>query len=370
MDIRNFKLPTPPISMAFAGLLGASIISPAYGANLVSVAELETWEKGMVHNFWCSVSTPSRYQVSSHGTALLEWIKPQGSFVREGEVLAKQHTFYLEREVKTLELELAAAKITQEYEQRELRRLKKLSMEVLSEFDLQEQENKFKLAELNVKQLQQKLEASRYQLAHFEHKAPVSGVIVEMHVEPGQSITQGQLMATIEPSEQRELKCQLPVDKYRAFSGVAGLMNATYRTKDNQSLHYLRGNHIANKEAQVINFILGYEANPGQDSLVGERVSVELSQHRAGLASIPYDALEITNNGYFVWYLRGDQTVDRQSVDVLFNVQDKAIVRTKLAPGNQVITTGKRGLTVGDKVKVEQSNSLMAQQNLEDGYES
>ncbi|WP_125783122.1 efflux RND transporter periplasmic adaptor subunit [Pseudoalteromonas rubra] len=358
---------TKKLGVGLLCLLSANVVN---AASLVSVAEVEAWEKGMVQRFWCNVSTPNRYQISSHGNALLEWIKPIGSYVKQGEVLAQQQTYYLQRDVNTLELELAAANIEKDYERTELSRLQKLDRQVLSEFALQEQENKFKLAELKAKQLQQKLETSLYRLAHLAHQAPVDGVVVEMHVEPGESISQGQLLATIEPTEQRELQCQLPVKKYHELSGVAGLMSASYTLQDNGTLHYLRGNQIAATEKQVVNFILGFDAHQGSKPLVGERTLVEMSLPTSGLASVPYDALEITSGGYYIWHVKEDQSVDRLPVEMLFNINDKAIVRTQLVPGNQVITTGKRGLSVGDTVKVEQSPELMANQTAEGRYES
>ncbi|MAD90539.1 MAG: hypothetical protein CMK64_12600 [Pseudoalteromonas sp.] len=353
----------------FLSALGIStaIGSIAQAANLVSVAKVGEWEQGMVRDVWCKSISPNFQKISSHSASELEWIKPIGSYVEKGEVIASQNAFYLKKDLKILKLDLEVAEIEHLYEQREMARISALQNKLVTQQELAIQKTKVQLSSAKVKKLKEEVEVLSYRLDKASHIAQVNGVITEVKVEPGQSISSGELLAVIQPEANKELSCELPVKVYHQVAGIKGLFSAQYQTHNNHTLSYKRGNHISDPTKQVINFILGFKELQTSPFLVGERVKVSMSVKSSNLTQVPYDALEITNDGYYVWRVNTESTVDKMAVELVYSKDAMAIVRSELNPGEQVITTGKKGLKPSDKVEVDGVQQVIASDDVNKG---
>ena len=358
--MRTYKAYTGTLLLKTIFVLSALCVSASSeAANLVSVTSVETWNKGLTHQLWCQVSTPNLYKISSHGNAHLDWVKPVGSFVNKSDMVAQQKNFYLENEIKILGFDISTAELTLAFEDKEYKRISTLQNNLISASQLETQLNKVHKAELALKRMQQELSVARYRLEHFNHQSVIDGQIIEVFAEPGQMVAEGQLIATIQPTRGKELKCELPVDVYKQFSGIHGLKKAEYQSSDQVKFNYLRGNQIFDQHKQVVTIYLNTELATQETMLVGERVTVEMRQGSNDFVRLPYDALDISSDGYYVWSVKSDKTVLKKEISIISNVRDAVIVQGELLPGEKVIISGKSGLKNGGKVEVDSEPELV-----------
>ncbi|MBQ4839046.1 MULTISPECIES: efflux RND transporter periplasmic adaptor subunit [Pseudoalteromonas] len=329
----------------------------AYAEKQVMVAEVKDWQQGATIPLWCHARALHKFHITSHSEAQLKWIKPRGSYVEQGEVIALQDAYYLAKQKELLELDLQTAKLTFQLEQSEYQRLQDLSRDHTSEQQLMLRANKVKAAQLAKHRLKSQLSVISHKIEKLSHTAPISGQIIQIDAQPGQFLSQGELLAIIEPQQAQELSCDMPMHAYQAIGGGQGLKLATFNAVGLSAMHFLRGSKISSENKQVVNFILGYDMTPEVGLLVGESKKVHISMEQENLTQIPHDALQIDSANQFVWRLTNGVRVERIKAEVVYHLRDQVVVRSALKVGEKVVTVGKQGLNEQDLVEVSEWNA-------------
>jgi len=76
----------------------------------IKTEKVTSWDHGEQVLLYCAVDIPFRNQISSYADAELLWIVPEGSLIKEGDLLAKQDDFHLSQKRKMLDIRIAGTK--------------------------------------------------------------------------------------------------------------------------------------------------------------------------------------------------------------------------------------------------------------------
>lgn len=158
--------------------------------------------------------------------------------------------------------------------------------------------------------------------------SPISGVITQRTVEPGQTVAVGQTLVEIVNPNQLELKAQLPLEQSQALSVGAEIeFQLTGSTKKYQA-KLTRLSPIADQASRQIEFYATpLQQLPSQS--IGAFIEGNIQQPLAvsGLA-IPLSAIQNMNQKASVWVVR-NQKIIQQPIEILHqdHAQNQAIVK-------------------------------------------
>ena len=335
------------VTVILSSFLASSFV---YAENpLVSVVDVTGWEKGASHTLYCQVQTANTYQLSSHSSARLNWVLPEGSLVKKGQLIASQDEYYLKNQINRLQLDVQSASAQEEFTAMELERLSSLNKQLVSSSALHDIARQSKQALLNKKMLQQELEEATYRLKMLKHYAPVNGQILAMQAQLGENLDAGQNVIQIQPSDDKELACEISLGKYRQANQ---LIDANFLFANAIALKLDRQSISLNASSQTLKLFLQPVNRDQALMLIGERIPVSVSSKMPKLTRIPHDALEVGDDGYYTWRLTSDDKVNRIKIDIISSQENHFIVKSELIHGDKVVTFGKQGLTDSQQVEV------------------
>jgi len=316
---------------------------------LVEVAKVESWNHGASHTIHCEVETPNTYLLSSHNSARLSWALPEGTQVTQGQLIAEQDGYYITQSIERLKIEVKSAEVQQEYTASEYKRIRSLNeQELVSSSRLNDMQRLSVQANLSKRKLDQQLQELRHREKNLQHYAPVNGQILSMESQPGEYLADGQTILKLQPIDNKELICELPLKKYRQHNQ---LNNAKFTLNDNIELMLDRRTISLKEDSQTLALYLRADKSTQQALLLGERLQVVVSYHSTDISRVPHDALELAGDAYYVWKLSGDQRVNRLAVAIVSTQNNYFLVKSPLQGGDHVITFGKQGLAEQQQVK-------------------
>jgi RND family efflux transporter MFP subunit len=317
---------------------------------LVEVAKVESWNHGATHTIHCEVETPNTYLLSSHNTARLKWALPEGTPVTHGQLIAEQDGYYIAQSIERLEIEIESADVQQKYTASEYKRIRSLNEKnLVSSSRLNDMHRLSIQANLSKKKLEQQLQVLKHREKKLKHFAPVNGQIHSMESQPGEYLADGQTILKLQPIDNKELICELPLKKYRQHNK---LNTANFTLAGNNDLTLDRSTIFLKEDSQTLALYLRTDEHTQQTLLLGERLQVVVSYHSQGISRVPHDALELADDAYYVWKLNNDQSVHRLTVDIISTQNDYFLVRSPLQGGDHVVTFGKQGLAEKQQVKL------------------
>ena len=325
---------------------------------LVQVGKVKSWQAGRQQQMYCKVQAPHHFQVASQGDAQLLWRMPVGSEVAEGQLLAEQDGFYLERRVARLTAELASAGIQADFSVREFERLRSLDQQQLvSPSQLNDLARASKQAKLTVERLAEELKEAKYRLAHLKHYAPVTGQILAVQAQPGEHLSVGQRIVSILPAADQELLCEWPLAQYRQITAIEQVRFSLDGLPDNPvALTLARISRQLAEATQTVQVYLRPKEGAVTGWLTGERLQVTAAVDAPELSRVPYDAVSQAEAGHFVWRLDAEHKVDKLPVRVVATREQHFLVESTLKAGDLVVTLGKRGLTPAQQVRPATGN--------------
>jgi len=319
-------------------------------SKLVEVAKVESWNNGATHTIHCEVKTPNTYLLSSHNTARLKWALPEGSQVIRGQLIAEQDGYYIAQSIKRLEIEIESADVQQKYTTSEYKRIRLLNEQnLVSPSRLNDMYRLSIQANLSKEKLEQQLQELQHREKKLQHFAPVNGQIHSMESQPGEYLADGQTILNLQPIDNKELICELPLKKYRQHNK---LKTAKFTLDGDYDLTFDRRTLFLNEDSQTLAIYLHADESRQQALLLGERLQVVVSYQSQGISRVPHDALELAGDAYYVWKFNDDQSVNRLSVDIISTHNDYFLVNSPLQGGDNVVTFGKQGLAEKQQVKL------------------
>lgn len=353
--MRNNNLPFSLTSVATTCkyLSRLIILVPTFVAaetiKLVEVAKVESWDHGASHTIHCEVETPNTYLISSHNSARLTWVLPEGTQVTTGQLIAEQDGYYIAQSIERLKIEIDSANVQQEYAASEYKRIRSLNKKnLVSSSHLNDMQRLSIQASLSKRKLEQQLQELQYRENNLQHFAPVNGQILNMESQPGEYVADGQTILKLQPVDNKELICELPLKKYRQHNQ---LNSAKFTLSDKTTLTLDRSSVALKEDSQTLGLYLRADKNTQQSLLLGERLQVVVSYHSQDISRVPHDALELADDAYYVWKLNDDQRVNRLAVAIVSTQNNYFLVKSPLQGGDQVITFGKQGLAEKQQVK-------------------
>jgi len=325
---------------------------------LVEVAKVESWNHGASHTIHCEVETPNTYLISSHNSARLTWALPEGTQVTHGQLIAEQDSYYITQSIERLKIEIESANVQQQYTAAEYKRILSLNKNnLVSSSRLNDMQRISIQASLSKRKLEQQLQELRHREKNLKHFAPVNGQILNMESQPGEYVADGQTILRLQPIDNKELICELPLKKYRQHNQ---LNTAKFTLSDNIDLTLDRNTISLNEDSQTLELYLHAEKNIQHTLLLGERVQVVVSYHAQDISRVPHDALELANDAYYVWKLNDEQRVNRLAVSIVSTQNNYFLVKSPLQGGDHVITFGKQGLAEKQQVKFNLDSNMEA----------
>ena len=358
MKHNSLQIPLTLIARKYKYISLFVMLFPAVAAaatiKLVEVAKVEPWSQGAAHTIYCEVDTPNIYLLSSHNSARLTWALPEGSQVTHGQLIAEQDGYYITKNIERLKIDIESASVQQGYTAAEYQRIQLLNEESLvSTSRLNDMYRLSIQADLSKKKLVQQLEELQYRKKNLQHFAPVNGQILKLKSQPGEYLSDGQTILKLQPIENKELICELPLKKYRQHNQ---LNTAKFTLNGNNDLTLDRSAISLKEDSQTLALYLRADKSMKQTLLLGERLQVVVSYLTQDISRVPHDALELADDGYYVWKLNDTQRVNRLAVDIVSTQNDYFLVKSPLQGGDQVVTFGKQGLAEKQQVKFNLNN--------------
>ena len=317
---------------------------------LVEVATVENWRHGATHTIHCEVETPNTFLLSSHNSARLKWTLPEGTKVIKGQLIAEQDGYYISQRIERLKVEIESADVQQAYTAAEYQRIRSLNEQnLVSSSRLNDMQRLSIQARLSKKKLAQQLQELQYREDNLQHFSPVNGQILSLVSQPGEYLADGQTILKLQPLDNKELVCELPLKKYRQHNQ---LNTAKFTLNDNSGLTLDRTTLFLKEDSQTLALYLHANKMGQQALLLGERLQVVVSYQSQDISRVPHDALELADDGYYVWKLNDEQRVNRLAVAIVSTQDDYFLVKSSLQAGDDVITFGKQGLAEKQQVKL------------------
>ncbi|WP_187301407.1 efflux RND transporter periplasmic adaptor subunit [Pseudoalteromonas luteoviolacea] len=323
---------------------------------VVRVGEAQQWQRGIEKPLYCHSDVPFRQQISSHVSAELTWLLPAGSRVKKGELLAKQNDFYLKRQLAQLDANGKAAHANYIYSFNEFERLSKLDEGgVVSSSELQQHKRDYQTALEQNKIYAEQYQLVKHQLNNLTHRAPADGIVLSLSGEPGQWVGEGESILEFLPAEQQEVTCRVALDLYQEFNQFE---NVELSLADGTELYLDRDAGLVSSQDQTINLHLKFKNNRPEKFLIGQRYVVDVSMAANNLTKVPYDALTINKNEYYVWRVGQDNKVSKVVAKIIDTDKDFSVIQADIQAGDKVVVKGKIALKDDTEVTINGQGKL------------
>ncbi|HEY3146003.1 MAG TPA: efflux RND transporter periplasmic adaptor subunit [Dongiaceae bacterium] len=297
-------------------------------------------------------------------SAIMEQRATDGQFVKQGDVL-----FVLDdREAKATiardEAAMAQHQAEVERAHADLERAKTLAVkQAVSKQSLDQAMADARAAEATVAADKAVLQADQLTLSYTTITAPISGRLGAVGVTPGNLVSVNGTVALVTITQMQPIRvtftlpdrdldalrtalAQYPPAAVRVF--VKG--DKTPRAKGNLS--------FIDSSVDVASGTITAKAEFTNDNLAlwpGQYFDVEVELGLLGQATIiPSVALQVGQNGLFVFVITPDNKAEIRTVTVAGTDGDKSAIATGLRPGEKVVVDGQHQLAPGSKVMVVQ----------------
>ena len=277
----------------------------------------------------------------------------EGSYVKQGDVVARIDRAVYEARFRQAEAALAMAKAQARDAEREWKRWQRLYEEgSATEQMVDKAETAFAVAEAALSQAEAALKLARIELDESELKSPVSGVVARKHVDEGNLVGPNTPLLTIED-----------ISSVKILAGVAERYVSSIAA--GRTPVAIRSDSLPND--MVITAVVA-KVYPALDPLTrnatveivvdnesgllrsGNFVRVQLDVAEAeDVVVIPYSAVVWQGRDGFVFLVENGRAV-RRPVKVGIRELDRCQILDGLAPGDLLVVEGYRGLKDGDPV--------------------
>jgi hypothetical protein len=167
-----------------------------------------------------------------------------------------------------------------------------------------------------------------------------------LNAEPGQLVRTGSSLLTFLADKNREIKCELPLKRYSSHNKIN--QNA-FKLTTGEAITLKRTSKIIDPDNQVLSIYLTLP-DTSSPFLLEQRIKVVMQTKTKGLTRLPVDSLNLHKDGNFVWQVTDTTEVKKHLVKIVANQAKYFLVRSKLNPGDKVVTLGKNGLQENKKV--------------------
>ena len=321
-------------------------------AKVVQVASVERTEIAPTVAVPGTVYSRNDMQVTASIAGQLLDVAEPGTFVREGEAIARIDTrpLLLQRAEQEALLERAEINIRQLESQ--LRRQRELQgSSLVSEFEFEQTQANRDLAISDANITKVRIRQIDDQIRRADIRAPFAGVVISRSHRGGEDVARGTVLARITDIRNMEVRAFVPlkhlprtvvgdtIDVFATDAHFEGRIRSLVPTGDVRSQTF---------EARI-----DLPENATSTWTVGQLVSVAVPIRARELAlAVPRDALVLRSNGSFVFRINAENKAEQIEVEIGDSAGDLIAVNGALAEGDRVAIRGAENLQEGADVKI------------------
>lgn len=319
----------------------------------VQVEAALEWRQVTQETLYCTVNSPPLVQISSHAEAELKLVRPAGSIVKVGELVAEQDGFYLSKEMDILITDLEVAERQLAHAEEELARLIPLrEAQMVSPSQLNDLELSANTHRLSKQRLKQQLEIDQYRFDRLKHFASRDSQVVQVEAHPGERLTLGQRILQLLPLDEKQLECRIARDQARDSI----IIESSEFLYNGEPLPLRNIGRIMEEDTQNISLYFDGFGEGFESLLVGQRFQVSMltpteSPEQTGkITKLPSDAVLLSEGKYHTWALGLENRVRKVEVEILDTLANHFIVISEIQPGDQLVVLGHGSLQAGQEV--------------------
>ena len=274
-----------------------------------------------------------------------------GERVQEGDTLARLDRRALTRAVEAAEASVVRADADLAHGRLEEERVRKLSaLEAIAAADADDAAHATSVAAAARRQAKAQAGLARRDLSETTLRAPFSGTVARIDVEPGEFATAGRTVVEIVGDDALELEIAVP-ESLLATIAEGQVLDVELPLLDRVVRGHVRTIGSAAPESAGL-FPVVVALDPAEGLRSGMTARLVVTAPLASGMAVPVEAIvDRTGTAPKLFAVR-DGRVEVHDADVLAIAGREAVVAVALRPGDEVITRGQAGLAVGDEVEV------------------
>ena len=314
----------------------------------VDVSAIEKYQARLETTLYCSVESINPVKIVSESNAILETVAAVASIVEKGELVAGQKNFYLLKEVETLAEEIAIADTGIAYREKELTRINQLykanstseSAKDKLEFEMRDLLSQRKMLSIEKSVLEHKLE----KLQHF---AGAKSQVADIHAHVGESVQEGQPIATLLPLDSKRLRCDAPFSKLNQVND-----DKTVFQYGGQEVPLESVSNAVIEQTNIANLFFRLDGELSRKLFFKQRLAVSMRVKRDRLYKIPVDALRFSQDSKpFIWVVNGEEKAERKQIELAETYRSYQLVQSPLSNYRYVVIRGSERLREGSRVR-------------------
>lgn len=291
------------------------------------------------------------------GGRVIQKIFNIGDRVGAGQVLAILDQGDTSSQLQNAEGALAAAQSQYDLAATNVQRYRQLyAEEAISQLQLDQMENSYKVAAAQLAQAQANVQTSANQQNYTQLTAPADGIITAASIEVGQVVAAGQTVGTIAVGNEPEAVIALP-EQMMASVAVGSPASVTYWALPNVTTAGVVREISPVPDATARTYTVKISLpNPPAQLQLGMTANVVFNQLNSNGLMIPLTALvgtrQPTPNSQGQVYVVTDNTVHLRNVTLGSLGNNQVMVVSGLKAGDRIVTAGTDKLEEGAKVRI------------------
>ncbi|MDY3974758.1 MAG: efflux RND transporter periplasmic adaptor subunit [Veillonella caviae] len=279
-----------------------------------------------------------------------------GDRVSAGQVLAVLSQSDTSSQVQNAQGALAAAQSQYDLAATNVERYRTLySQEAISQLQLDQMENSFKVAAAQLAQAQANVQMSTNQQEYTQLVAPADGIITASSVEVGQVVGAGQTVGSIAVGNEPEAIIAIPEQMLASVTTGTAVKVSFWALPNEITNGVVREiSPVPDPTARTYTVKISLPNPPAQLQL-GMTANAVFDQQNATGVTVPLTALvntDSSNKGEAQVYVVKDDTVHLVTVKIGALGKNSVVVESGLSKGDRVVTAGADKLEEGAKVRI------------------
>lgn len=296
----------------------------------------------------------------------------EGQEVKAGDLIFTLDDRALQAALRAAQANLAKDRALLENAQRNVNRLIPLAAKnFTSAQNLDQAKTDVATLEATVAADEAQVQSSQVQLTYTVIKAPIAGRIGSINSKLGNLVRQADttplttiiqlkpiyVAFSVQQTYLDDLQIAMttgPVPVIATFPDAKEFVSAVGTTPPHQSGEVAFLDNSIDAASNTL-MVKARFANDNERLWPGQYVNVVVTLRTDPNAIVvPIAALQVSQQGSYVWTIKPDMTVEMRPVSVAQRIADKAVITKGVAPGERVVTEGQMRLENGVRVSIEQ----------------